>query len=607
MKCLRKTNLRSFAKVLNYLVLVLILSPVIAWAQVSVDSLLQRSQAQQLWRHPQWLKLGHYREGLVGQVYSPLKGDFFLAANGRKDPQSELNATIATLFGSPQGPALQCRYLARTKWLSQVLEIPSAQLAPCPQRDEWKAKLAAKEIYLIFASSDLSSAGSSFGHTFLRLHNPENKNEKVLLDYGVNFAAATGEDSGALYALKGIFGYYPGVYSMLPYHQKIREYSNVEGRNIWEYKLDFESAEVERLIDHLLELEGSYSDYYFSNDNCSQQILELLEVARPQLKVADKFKDMTIPLDTVKILATQGLLVSQEMRPSLSGQWEALFAKLNPSQQEFVVATIKNQEIAVELSAQAKAESLDAALSYLALEEYKTGQDFRSKKYKLAVERAALGGKTAPVEVEKTKSPLFSPDTVAWYIGGGQIQDQSFYRFKYRRAFHDLLSDDSGLAPFSHLELLGADVRYFPENRNWDLYQLTLLKILSTYPMNRFDKSVSWTVDLGTQPKFAPYLHLGVGGAIDLKKDHRLLMMVISENTNLHETAQSSAGLELRWLSRSEFIRTELGTKYMYDLKETDLFASPFVGLSYGDGKSEIRLENQWKRGQPEWLLSLIF
>ena len=155
----------------------------------------------------------------------------------------------------------QCRYLARTSWLKKELSVYPEDLQPCLERDSWKELLGAKEIYLIFAASDLSSAASSFGHTFLRLHNPKNTGKLDLLDYGVNYAAVTGEESGALYAIKGLFGSYPGTFSMQPYHQKIREYTNLEGRDLWEYRLHLTPEEVTFIIDHLLELEGSWAPY----------------------------------------------------------------------------------------------------------------------------------------------------------------------------------------------------------------------------------------------------------------------------------------------------------------------------------------------------------
>ena len=50
---------------------------------------------------------------------------------------------------------------------------------------------------------------------------------------------------------------------MLPYYEKIKEYSNLENRDIWEYSLEFTPDEVERMLLHLWELKDIYTDYYF--------------------------------------------------------------------------------------------------------------------------------------------------------------------------------------------------------------------------------------------------------------------------------------------------------------------------------------------------------
>ncbi|MBO9667679.1 MAG: DUF4105 domain-containing protein, partial [Bdellovibrio sp.] len=247
--------------VLKLLSFILLLSaPHLVWGFSFAQTESYKKQALELKldESPAWLRLGHYRKSWTGSYHSPIRGNFFVASDGQKNPRTELLSTIDLLF-SEKSAQQQCRYLARVSWLKKSLSIQPQDLVACPERDEWKKRLGATEAYLIFAASDLSSAPSSFGHTFLRMHNPKNTGQLDLLDYGINYAASTGTEDGALYALKGIFGYYPGSYSMLPYHQKIREYSNLEGRDLWEYRLNLSPAQVELMINHLLELEGSYA------------------------------------------------------------------------------------------------------------------------------------------------------------------------------------------------------------------------------------------------------------------------------------------------------------------------------------------------------------
>lgn len=593
--------------VLKLVLSFLLAAPVLAWGR---SSYLSQVQDQKLWEDPQWIKLGHYRKKWFGAYQSPLQGNFFISPHGDTDPKAELLATVNLLFGQDEtSKKSQCRYLARMSWLKKRLDIDPQDIAPCPERDQWKKQLGAQELYIIFASSDLNSAGSSFGHTFLRAHNPQNTKEKELLDYGINYAAITGDDGGALYALKGLFGFYPGAYSMLPYYQKIREYTNMEGRNIWEYRLNFSPAEVEFLIDHLLELDGSYAPYYFADDNCSQQILELLEVAKPQLDLASSFHDFTIPLDTVKVLNQHHLLSGEKMRPSLQSEWRARYTALNAQEKKALKKVLKSTEPSAiaDLDKKAQAEVLEASLSYLAIKEYREQKECKEEKYRLSVARAQLGAQTAPLQLEIPPSPLTSHDSQAFYLGYGKNDDFEFYRFKYRRAFHDLLSDDSSLSPFSHLEVLSFDFRYFTEKQNLDLYRFILLKIISTAPVNILDTPVSWKLDIGTEPRLSPFVNIGAGLSFDFFRDTRFTVLALSENYELVDTAQPYLGGEALFMMKHSGWRAFIGGKYLSSTTDGHHFPEYNAGLSTNISTVEIRGEYRQRDDVPEWMLSVVF
>ncbi|KHD88508.1 MAG: hypothetical protein OM95_08330 [Bdellovibrio sp. ArHS] len=599
--------------VLNLVLGILLLAPLSAWgfSLQEVAALQQQASEKTLWQDPQWLRLGHYRDTFSGPK-SPIKGSFFLSEDGSTNPKSELLKTIEVFFSSKDNALQnQCRYLARLSWLKRILEIDEMLLVACPEKDLWKRQLGAEELYLVFAASDLNSAGSSFGHTFLRAHNPKNTKELELLDYGINFAAITGEESGALYALKGLFGFYPGAYSMLPYYQKIREYTNLEGRNLWEYKLALSPQEVSFLIDHLLELDGSYSDYYFLSDNCSQQILELIEVAKPQLRLSSQFHDATIPLDTVKVLLKNSMLADERLRMSLQAEWRTRYTALDRSERRALKEIVKthHKQTLEKLNSEEKAHVLEASLSYLAIQEYRDQKDLKNEKYALSVARARLGKVTDPLVIPKPESPLLSSDSMGYYFGIGQFDQNSFYRFKFRRAFHDLLANDSGLSPFSHLEILSFDFRYFPEFANTDLYEAVLLKTFSTAPINTLDTPVSWRLELGTLPKMAPYLNFGAGFSFDFPvlSATRLTLLGISENSHLAETARPHLGVETLFMTKTRQWRALLSVKYLHETSMGHSFFEYKTGLATDLANIEFRFETKTRDDVPEFLASVIF
>jgi hypothetical protein len=615
MNLLDKRIFKAFAMVRSFLVSIfLMMAPLITWgfSLQDISSFKQQALTKNLEQSNAWLKLGHYRKSFTGKYSSPIRGEFFIAPNGATDPKAELLATIDFLLDAKTSIS-QCQYLARTSWLKSVLNISSDQLEKCSERVAWKARLGATEAYLVFAASDLSSAPSSFGHTFLRLHNPKNTGQLDLLDYGINYAANTGTEDGALYALKGLFGFYPGTYSMLPYHQKILEYSNLEGRDLWEYKLKLSPAQVEFMIDHLIELDKAQAPYYFTDENCSSQMLELIEVTSPDTDLISHFHDFVIPLDTVKLLNSKGMLADTKLRTSLQTEWRARYAQLDFSERAALhsVLTTKSDkdQSYLNLSKKEKAETLEAALSYLSIREYRDGKQYDEDRYRLSISRAKLGAITDPVTITPPKSPLLSPATAAFYLGYGKNDGNDYYQFKFRRGFHDLLSDDSGLAPFSQLNFLTFDVRYGPITQNWDLYQFVLLSGISTSPWTQLEKPVSWMVEVGTEPKLNPYVNGGIGASFDfpLMKATRWSLFAMSENSYLLNIPQPYLGARSMFMMKwADSFRTLFQSEYLYSTVEGRFQWNHRLAGSLSVGTAELRLEGERKDTTDQWGISVV-
>lgn len=100
-----------------------------------------------------------------------------------------------------------------------------------------------------------------FGHTLLFI---ETADRSKLLSYSVSYSAVTNETFGPFFAVKGLFGMYPGYFAVLPYYAKLQQYSDVDHRDIWEYRLNLTEPEIRRMLLHIRELESIASDYYFS-------------------------------------------------------------------------------------------------------------------------------------------------------------------------------------------------------------------------------------------------------------------------------------------------------------------------------------------------------
>ncbi len=253
---------------------------VIAERAPDLAALHASADARGLAADPGWLALLHYRRESLLPRYQSQADDpaFFLAAEGKTDPQAELHADLsAMLLPSARGHA-QCRFPARWHWLRQQLDIRDAEV-PCPKLDRWLEKMQSESVSLVFPAMFLNSPGSAFGHTFLRF----NHESSELLSHTLNYAAAVADanDDFVTYVYKGLFGGYAGVFRSRRYYRTVQTYSNLENRDIWEYQLNLGAEEVTQLKRHIWEVVDIDFDYFFFRENCSYRLLALIDAARP--------------------------------------------------------------------------------------------------------------------------------------------------------------------------------------------------------------------------------------------------------------------------------------------------------------------------------------
>ncbi|MGZ3690200.1 MAG: Lnb N-terminal periplasmic domain-containing protein [Pseudobdellovibrio sp.] len=517
-----------FAKVLNlvFLVLVILLKAPFSWGfSISrTDEYLKEAQKQNLAYDIKWLKLGHYHKTLLGNYESSFRGPLFINEEGYKSPEKELETDIKMFFSDNNTQInkfprpFQCQFLARRNWLIKKLNVAPDDILACEERIEWKKQLGATSVSFIFASADLGNPASSFGHTFIKLINPTNAKNKDLIDYGVNFAANANE-SDSFYAMKGLFGLYGGVYTMLPYHQKIREYINLEGRDLVEYQLSFTPEETDELINHLLELEKSEAPYYFLTDNCSHQLLELFEAVRPQYNASEKFGYWVIPIDTIKRSYEEpGFVVGRKHKKSLNTDYIEGYSHLNFLQKKALDEAVDKLVIPAdyELTAKEKAEVYETGMRYFTVKGYRTGEDLDEKKYKLSTARAQLGLVTEDLKTERVFAPENSHDSSAIYLGAGTLDKQNYTSFKFRSAFHDLEQGDMGVVPMSLNNVGTFELRYFNDLQKWSLYKGTILNLINTSPVTQLDKNLSWKVRAEVLDQWRPDLEYGAGYSFEL-------------------------------------------------------------------------------------------
>ncbi len=595
----------------RYILVFLLFKASLTWgfSLERTNSYLAQAQQGNLAKSTIWLRLGHYKKSLIGGYKSKIKGSFFLSKNGATSPDDELLETIQLMFDEKTAEQTQCKYPARLKWLQKRISVHSDDIIPCKKLIEWKKSLNAQELYLVFASSDLNTPASSFGHLFFRLHNPNNFKQLDLVDYGINYAAVTPENDGVLFALKGLFGMYPGTFSMIPFHQKMREYTNAEGRDIWEYKMNLSPEQVDFLIDHLLEFQDSYVPYYFLDENCSYWLLEVLDTLSEDFDFSSNFHDVTIPLDVLKLLhSKENFLISEKYRDSLEKKFKHTYSNLNSAEKNKIKNIIAASDLNIEqVIPAASAQLLDASLDYLAIQEYRQQKDYKDLKYKIAIARSRLG-QIPMQEIPKPISPLNSHDSFQIYLSAGVADQRPISRIKFRRTFHDMLSSDVGISEYSHLEAFSAELQYNHQLKQLDIWEAKLLKITSTKPVTALNTPLSWKVDLGTRPKFFPLLEGGAGFSFDILRNARFSNFIIARSEQQDSYLRSGLGYEALLLVHvSDSLRFLASGKYV-SLMQTSPAVESEIGLSFNmSNKSEIRVSYQRRYDTDYLFLSYIF
>ncbi|PMY43828.1 MULTISPECIES: DUF7840 domain-containing protein [Pseudomonas] len=477
-------------------------------APLSAAPHIDHSRLQQLANDPFWISLGHYETAKLGGWRSYVSDPkFFLAANGAEHPDAELKATIDALYAPANSgnQHAQCVYPARTRWLKAQLNLSDLPAVDCNEFNQWFKDVSPHSTVMIFPAAYLNSPSSMFGHTLLRIDQADvQSNHTALLSYAINFGAyIEGSDNSILYAWKGLMGGYPGLFALVPYQEKLSEYRSLENRDLWEYRLNLTQAETERMVEHVWELKQIKFDYFFFDENCSYRLLELLQVARPSLRLTEQFPLTAIPTDTVKAVKEAGLVEKIEYRPSRERELLERAKPLSNDEQQWVLKVSADQQQLQEPAFKAlprdrQALIIDAAYR---LERYRAnGQERDPQRAQRSFELLRAINRNPPPElsIERPGLPEDGHESRTWQVGVGTRGDQAFGEYGLRMAYHDLNDNAEGFPLGAQIEILQMKLRQY-EGNHWQLQQLDLATIRSLTPRNELLQPWSWQVTGGLE------------------------------------------------------------------------------------------------------------
>ena len=458
-----------------------------------------------------WHLLLHYRSTFTGGFESEAdEPGFFLAPDGKTNPEAELHATLTRFFmtdlvGRSRQPA-RCAFIARYHWLKAALDIDESRLPrqPCDRFESWLAELNPASITVIFPSAFMNNPSSMFGHLLLRVDQKGQTERTSILAYTVNYAADVTTENGIVFAVLGLTGGFKGYFSTHPYYIKAKEYGDFENRDIWEYRLNLTDDQLQRLLMHAWEMGNATFDYFYFKENCAYHILSLLDVADPNLQLAERFWFYTFPSDGIRMIAEKpGLVTDITFRASRSTRIrrgrEALSAGEKTWLSKMVAdPALSQSESFARLPSQRQAAVLDVASDYLL---YKAATDENSASYEsrnkaILLARSKLKVTPMPLKITPVSgAPDKGHKTMRAGLGAGWREGEFFNEANFRLAFHDLLDPEYGYTPGAQIQALGLTLRHYPRRSHTRLEKFTLLEILSLSPVDALFASPSWKIN----------------------------------------------------------------------------------------------------------------
>lgn len=573
-----------------------------------VQQLVDRALALKLQNSNSWHALVHYKPDGLFKNWTSQADDtaFFLSVDGKYNPKAELESTIRAFF-SPTGEDLnqhpQCRFPARYHWLKNTLNLNSQQLPAidCDELNQWFDTLRPGSLTLVFPAAYINSPSSMFGHTLMRVNPDDFRKDKPLAAYALNYAANANETDNALvFTIKGLIGGYPGIFSIVPYHEKLKEYSDIENRDIWEYDLAFTHEEVTQIMRHAWEVRKIRFDYFFFTENCSYHMLSLMDVARPELNLTAPFTHRAVPADTVRAVWDAGLVKNTTYRPSgtkvLSQHANQLDENENQQVIEIVSGKIKVNQATREMEPEQKARVYEQAYDYarfLSSANPEVRDQRAAINWQLLAERSKIPLEDVwnPIEIPKVR-PDQGHGSSRVVIGLGLYDDEDYLDFHMRPSYHDLMDPPLGYSNGAQINFFDLNLRYFIDKQKLQFEKLTIINVLSVSPRNQYFDPISWGVDFGVenQPSLSGHLNalqLIANGGLTYPIFEGYNLSILGEaniraSDNYNKGYSAGVGLKIELVTQNENWSMLLGMKEIhFEAGENNLHRQYSAGLSY--------------------------
>ena len=547
-----------------------------------------------IWESNEWKRLLHSETSIFGDLSEADSQSFFLAPNGRRDFKAELFALYdqtKNLANIDNKHAI-CRFPARTKWLFEKLSknLDTSLFKKCTDLNKYLILVDSEKVSLVFSSYYLESPASAFGHTLLKLSRKRTDfyQETELLDVGINYAAEVTTENPVLYALFGLIGVFDGKYNAIPYFYKVREYNDFETRDLWSYELNLTSEQHQRMLDHLWEVGNANFNYFYFSENCSYNLLTLLEVADFSLDLTSRLPTLyTVPSHTIQIVnEVPGLVSKVSVAPSLRQRFDFNFNRLPIFEQDLLLKAYKERNLEVLGEMQNNTLLIDTLITYIDFLNAKevllgTGEISKWKK-KILLHRSKLGKNSLELTniTDLKSAPQLGHAPARFGIGyvdrNYDDQNLSGVQLQHRMPLHSFMDNPVGQPKYSRLEFLDVTMSFL-KNGTLLIDELDLVDVMALNPITRYKIPYSLKAKIGwnrdsTRCSYCSVFSVYTAGGASIEKDKTLFYgfvgLVTESSTEIKEYTQFNIRPEagLRHLLNDKFaIKFNLSSDYLLE------------------------------------------
>lgn len=501
----------------------------------------------------------HYNSESSGFTSDVKSDDFFLHPEGRTNPRLELEATIKSILNDrpEENVHISCKFPARYKWLEKNLVWPQGKkldYSLCPDYSDWRMNGDINGISLIFASGHLSNPASFYGHILLKFNSETDQQDLNLLDTSLNYGAKPAENENALvYIFKGLTGGYDGTFTNQQFYRHNHTYAENELRDLWNYNLDLSPQQIELLVDHSWELLGKEFTYYFLKQNCGYKMAELLNLVidKPLLPPSKGWAMPSDMLTSLNEIDSQGksLVKNISLIKSRQNAFRDKFVLLANNEREVVSNFIiedNREELppVIGLTPNSDKKVIDTLFDYYAFALTKKGadvEDIELRRRSLLLSRLELDTLEISWPNSEPKQPphksqnssLFQTSLIHNDALGEGVE------LRFRAAYYDYLSVNTGKAPFTQMSMVDIKARYINDTlslRRFDLLHIETLNVSPTQMPE--DRGFAWKVRTGVKSLslncaqcLHGYISGGFGKAHSIGQNSALYGMITGEAT----------------------------------------------------------------------------